>query len=42
MLYVMRVQDAIENYAAAFCSIAPAPGVAEFPDVHAHPDAAGE
>jgi hypothetical protein len=30
------VQDAIELYTAAFCSLEEPPGVAEFPDVKPH------
>ncbi|PNW84767.1 hypothetical protein CHLRE_03g157800v5 [Chlamydomonas reinhardtii] len=31
-------KDAVETYSAAFCSLEPAPGLAEFPDLIAHPE----
>ncbi|KAG2455032.1 hypothetical protein HYH02_000857 [Chlamydomonas schloesseri] len=31
-------KDAVETYSAAFCSLEPTPGLAEFPDLIAHPE----
>lgn len=38
LLLLLLRQDAVETYSAAFCSLEPAPGLAEFPDLIAHPE----